>query len=99
QPAKAIGYLEKALHYDPSLLEARASLGMAYLKAGKPALAVPQLQESAALDYYGDLHYMLYQAYRALGRAALAQDALATSQAMRKKTEARDQAVIGSSQH
>ncbi len=99
RPDKAINYLEKALRYDPSLLEARASLGMAYLRAGKPALAVPQLQESASLDYYGDLHYMLYQAYRDLGQTARARDALATSQAMRGKTEARDQAVIHTTEH
>lgn len=94
KPQVAIGYLEKALSYDPHLLEARASLGLAYLRAGRPALAVPQMEESASLDYYGDLHYMLYQAYNQLGKKHLASQALAVSQALRRETEARDEALL-----
>ncbi|HEX5481593.1 MAG TPA: tetratricopeptide repeat protein [Terriglobia bacterium] len=98
EPEKAITCLEKALHYEPDLLPARASLGMAYLHAGKPGLAVPQLERSASLDYYGDLHYMLYQAYRQLGKNELAQSALTESQALRRKTQARDAAVMRSAE-
>jgi tetratricopeptide (TPR) repeat protein len=98
KPQTAIPYLEKALHYDPHLISAHASLGLAYLRAGKPALAVPQLEQSASLDYYGDLHYMLYQAYSKLGKTALAGNALAVSQALRRKTESRDQALIRSAE-
>ena len=98
KPQSAIPYLEKALSYDPQLLEARASLGLAYLRAGKPALAVPQFQRSISLDYYGDLHYMLYQAYRELGNRDLAESALSTSQALRRKTQSRDQALIRSAE-
>jgi tetratricopeptide (TPR) repeat protein len=96
QPKNAIPYLQNALRFDPDLLEARASLGLAYLRAGKPALAVPQLQRAIPLDYYGDLHYMLYQAYRELGSTDLAENALAASQALRRKTQSRDQALIRS---
>ncbi len=96
QPKTAIPYLEKALRYDPDLLEARASLGLAYLRAGKPGLAVPQLQRAVSLDYYGDLHYMLYQAYHELGSKELAENALAASQALRRKTQSRDQSLIRS---
>jgi predicted Zn-dependent protease len=98
KPQAAIPFIEKALHYDPQLLEARASLGLAYLRAGRPALAVAQLEQSASLDYYGDLHYMLYKAYRDLGKTELAENALATSQALRRKTAARDQALIRSAE-
>jgi tetratricopeptide (TPR) repeat protein len=98
KPKAAIPYIERALHYDPHLLEAHASLGLAYLRAGSPALAVTQLEQSASLDYYGDLHYMLYQAYRDLGKTELAENALAVSQALRRKTAARDQALIRSAE-
>jgi tetratricopeptide (TPR) repeat protein len=98
QPETAIPYLEKALRYDPHLLDARASLGLAYLRSGKPGLAVPQLQRAISLDYYGDLHYMLYQAYHELGNTELAENALAASQALRRKTQSRDQALIRSAE-
>lgn len=98
QPSAAIGTLKEALRYDPSLLQAHVSLGIAYLHAGKPALAAPQLQQSASLDRYGDLHYMLFQAYRALGKGAEAQHALAVSQALRRKTAAQAQRVVDSAE-
>jgi tetratricopeptide (TPR) repeat protein len=94
KPEVAIGYLQRALAYSPSLLKARASLGMAYLEAGKPALAVPQFVQAEPLDSYGDLHYMLFQAYQRLGELGKAKAALAVSQALRKRTQSRDQALI-----
>jgi tetratricopeptide (TPR) repeat protein len=94
QLQKAIPYLERALRLDPGLLEARASLGKAYLRTSQAALAAPQLEKAVALDHYGDLHYLLYQAYRDLGKTDLAQTALARSQDLRKKSEAEDQAKI-----
>jgi tetratricopeptide (TPR) repeat protein len=99
KPQVAIPYLERALRYDPQLLEARASLGLAYLRAGKAVLAVPQFERSMSLDYYGDLHYMLYQAYLELGKTVPAENALATSQALRRKTQFRDQALIRSAEN
>jgi tetratricopeptide (TPR) repeat protein len=94
QPEKAIPYLERALRYDPDLLQARASLGRAYLRTGQAALAVPQLEKAVALDRYGDLHYLLYEAYRDMGRQDLARTALAQSQAMRQQSAVDDQAKI-----
>lgn len=67
---------------------------MAYLKVGKPEAAVEQLQRSSELDRYGDLHYLLYEAYRQEGKAELAAKALARSQALRRKSAADDQAKI-----
>ena len=87
---KAIPYLEKALRYDANLLEARASLGKAYLRAGRPEAAVSELKKAVSVDLYGDLHYLLYQAYRDLGEAKLARAALSRSEEMRKNSVARD---------
>lgn len=94
QPARGIPYLEAALRYDPTLVEARPALGRAYLRTGKPALAAAQFEQSLAMDHYGDLHYMLYQAYRGEGKTQLAAQALAESQAMRRKSELEDQAKL-----
>jgi predicted Zn-dependent protease len=94
EPAKGIPYLESALRYDPSLLEARPVLGRAYLKAGKPELAAPQLEQASRADRYGDLHYLLYEAYRDEGKQQLAAAALARSQELRRKSAADDQAKI-----
>jgi tetratricopeptide (TPR) repeat protein len=94
QPHKAIPYLERALQYEPSLLEARAVLGKAYLKTGQAAFAAPELERALVLDRYGDLHYVLYQAYRDLGKKDLAQTALAQSQKLRQKSVADDRAKV-----
>jgi tetratricopeptide (TPR) repeat protein len=87
---KAIPYLQKALRYDANLLEARASLGKAYLRAGRPEAAASELEKALPLDFYGDLHYLLYQAYRDLGKVELARAALSRSEEMRKSSVARD---------
>ncbi|PYU92985.1 MAG: hypothetical protein DMG08_11300 [Acidobacteria bacterium] len=87
---KAIPYLQKALRYDANLLEARATLGKAYLRAGRPGAAVSELEKALSLDFYGDLHYLLYQAYRGLGKVELARSALSRSEEMRKNSVARD---------
>jgi tetratricopeptide (TPR) repeat protein len=87
---KAIPYLQKALRYDTNLLEANASLGKAYLRAGKPDAAVTELEKALPLDFYGDLNYLLYQAYRELGKAELARTALSRSEEMTKRSVARD---------
>ena len=87
---KAIPYLQKALRYDANLLQARASLGKAYLRAGRPEAAASELEKALPLDFYGDLHYLLYQAYRDLGKVELARAALSRSEEMRKNSVARD---------
>jgi tetratricopeptide (TPR) repeat protein len=94
QLEQAIAYLKKALHYNPGLLEAHASLGIAYLQTGKTSLAAAQLESAASLDHYGDVHYMLYKAYREMGKITLARNALAVSQALRRKSAAAAQAKI-----
>lgn len=92
---KGIPYLQKALRYDGSLLEARAMLGRAYLYAEKPAEAAAELEKAISLDHYGDLHYLLYRAYKGLGKTQLAQAALSRSAEMRKNSVERDRDKLG----
>ena len=91
---KAIPYLQKALRYQPDLIEASAALGTAYLRLGQAASAVPELQRASPYDYYGDVHYQLYLAYRKLGKGDLARKALAGSQELRRKSAERHQAKV-----
>lgn len=67
----AIPYLEKAT----SLLPARAALGKAYMEAGRFDDAIPHLEAAAGTD--SDLLLPLSRAYKAKGRAAEADRALA----------------------
>jgi tetratricopeptide (TPR) repeat protein len=96
---KAVPYLERALHLEPNLAEASGYLGTAYVHLGQFQKAVPRLKEAASLDHYGNVHYLLYLAYRKLGNVELAQKALARSQELRRSSLERDQALIlGASQ-
>ncbi len=90
QHAEAIRFLESALRLDPNLIEARPSLGRAYLREGRPREAVLQLQQGVVLDYYGDIHYSLFQAHRQLGNQEAAREALEQSTTMRKRSFVRD---------
>ena len=96
---KAVPYLERALRLQPDLAEANEMLGTAYVRLGKFANAVPKLEKAAPRDHYGNVHYQLYVAYRKLGRAELAQKALARSQQLRRSSLEHDQAVILGSGH
>lgn len=91
----AAGYLLRAAQQDPNLLQAHALLGTTYMHMGKPAEAVPQLEKALPLDYYGDLHFQLYRAYKALGQAAAAQKALSMSKQLREKSLKAAVAKIG----
>jgi tetratricopeptide (TPR) repeat protein len=91
---KAVPVLERAVQLQPNLSEANALLGTAYIRMGKFAEAVPRLEKAAPLDHMGNIHYQLFQAYRKLGEAELAQKALARSQDIRRSSLEHDQAVI-----
>jgi len=91
---KAVPFLTRALKLQPNLNEASGLLGTAYVRMGQFADAVPRLEKAAALDHYGNIHYQLYLAYRKLGKAELAQEALARSQDIRRGSLERDQALI-----
>jgi tetratricopeptide (TPR) repeat protein len=94
QAEESIACLQAALRYDPGLLEARAALGQAYMRSGRAAEAVPELEKAESTDTYGDLHYLLYVAYRKLGKEPLAQKALARSQELRKSSAAHHQEKV-----
>ena len=90
QHEASIRFLEGALRLDPNLVEARPSLGRAYLRAGRLEEAAVQLEKGLVLDYYGDIHYSLFQAHRGLGNIEQAKQALDRSVEMRKSSFARD---------
>jgi tetratricopeptide (TPR) repeat protein len=91
---QALSYLQRALRLQPDLVEASSLLGTAYVRLGQFANAIPKLEKAAPLDHYGNVHYQLYLAYRKLGRAELAQKALARSQDLRRSSLEHDQALI-----
>ncbi len=90
----AASYLRESVQLDPDLLAAHALLGTVYMHMGKSAQAAPELEKALSLDYYGDLHFQLYRAYRALGQTALAEKALASSKKLRQKSLNRAEAKI-----
>ena len=91
---KAVPYLQRALRYQPDMAEASDLLGTAYVRLGKDAQAIPELLKAAPFDFYGDVHYQLYVAYRRLGKPELAGKALARSQELRRTSAARHQAMV-----
>ena len=95
---RSIEYFQGALRFDPSFLPARAALGRAYMRAGNPAGAAPELEKAVSTDYSGDLHYLLSTAYRQLGKAGPAAQALAVSQELRKKSAAFHEAGVAAAE-
>ena len=91
---KAVPYLQRALRYQPDLAEASDLLGTAYVRLGQDAQAIPELEKAAPYDFYGDVHYQLYVAYRRLGKPELAGKALARSQELRRTSAAKHQAMV-----
>jgi tetratricopeptide (TPR) repeat protein len=91
---KALSYLQRALRLQPDLAEASSLLGTAYVRLGQFANAIPKLKKAAPTDHYGNVHYQLYLAYRKLGQAELARQALARSQDLRRSSLEHDQALI-----
>jgi tetratricopeptide (TPR) repeat protein len=68
---KAIPLLEGALHRKASLVDARRALGKALLDIGKPDQALEHLQRVAGESPDDEqVHFLLSQAYRALGKPA-----------------------------
>ena len=89
-----IPYLQAALRLDPGLLEASATLGQAFMRLREPDHALPELEKAAPIDFHGDLHYLMYVAYRDLGKKDMAQKALAHSQQLRQNLASKSQARI-----
>jgi tetratricopeptide (TPR) repeat protein len=91
---KAVPYLQRALRYQPDMAEASDLLGTAFVRLGQDAQAISELEKAAPYDFYGDVHYQLYVAYRRLGKPELAGKALARSQELRRTSAARHQAMV-----
>lgn len=91
---KAVPYLQKSLRYEPDMPDANHLLGTAYVRLGEDAKAIPALEKAVPIDFYGDVHYQLYVAYRRLGKRDLADQALARSQELRRSSAAEHQAMI-----
>ncbi|MBK5298231.1 MAG: tetratricopeptide repeat protein [Vicinamibacteria bacterium] len=77
---RAIAVLEQAAKAPDALPHAPASLGRAYVQAGRYEESLPFLQAAAATDQDGDVHYQLARAYQALLRPAEAAKAMAVYQ-------------------
>lgn len=94
QPDNAIPYLEKASHAAPEQLEVHADLGRAYFRTDRVQLAARELKQAVPIDRSGDLHYLLYQSYVALGETRLAGAALSQSRALRETTFTTDRSRL-----
>ena len=81
---EAIPYLRKTINQDPDLLIARGDLGKALAGAGETDEAITELTRAKPVDRFGDIHYQLYLLYRGQGQKEQAQQALATSEQLRK---------------
>jgi predicted Zn-dependent protease len=88
QPDNAVPYLASAVRYDPKLLPAHASLGLAYVRVGRAADAIKHLETALQLDDDGSLYYQLARAYQSAGEAVKAKQILEKYQDKRTKLEA-----------
>jgi tetratricopeptide (TPR) repeat protein len=84
----------QAIAAEPAYLPAHELLGKILWKKDDAAGASAELREALPLDHYGDLHYLLYRAYRKQGKTALAQQALEQSKRLRQTTLAEAQAEV-----
>jgi predicted Zn-dependent protease len=86
QSEKAIRLLNAALESKATLVDARRALGKALLETGKPAEALEQLQRVASENPDDEqVHFLLSQAYRALGKPAEASREMKTHQEVLRK--------------
>jgi tetratricopeptide (TPR) repeat protein len=72
----SIAYLKRAIALSPGSLPAQASLGLAYLRSGKAAQAIPLLKAASAQGDAKPILYELAEAYRQTGQKALAQETM-----------------------
>jgi predicted Zn-dependent protease len=84
----------QAIAAEPAYLPAHELLGKILWKRDDAAGASAELRQALPLDHYGDLHYLLYRAYRKQGKTTLAQQALEQSKHMRQTTLAEAQAEV-----
>jgi tetratricopeptide (TPR) repeat protein len=93
KPSEALPFLQKAIHGDPALLPAHASLARTYLALGQADRAIPHLKAALPIDEDGSLHYQLGRAYQARGQAELARQTLKQYQEIHAKQETEKQSL------
>jgi tetratricopeptide (TPR) repeat protein len=81
---EAIPYLRRTIHQGPDLLIAHGDLGKALAGVGETEEAITELTRAKPVDRFGDIHYQLYLLYRGQGQKEKAEQALATSEQLRK---------------
>jgi tetratricopeptide (TPR) repeat protein len=87
---KARVFFERALTHYPEFEHALVGLGRTLVAQGQPALALPKLQAAIALNPADEVaYYQLAQAYRALGRTAEQEKALAEFTRLRDAASSR----------
>lgn len=72
----SIAYLQRAIALSPGNLPAQASLGLAYLRNGEAAQAIPLLKAASSQSDAKPILYELAEAYRQTGQKALAQETM-----------------------
>ena len=87
KPDEAVTYLAAAALYDPKLLPARGSLGVALARTGKQKEAIPHLEAALSVDEDGSVLYQLSRAYQATGESDKARAAVAKYQEIRRKLD------------
>jgi tetratricopeptide (TPR) repeat protein len=72
----SIAYLKRAIALSPGSLPAQASLGLAYLRNGEAAQAIPLLKAASMQANAKPILYELAEAYRQTGQKALARETM-----------------------
>ncbi len=88
KPQEAIPYLEAAVRLDHSSAAFKATLGEAYLEAGSPEKAVPNLQSVPEEGDTAGRHYQLSRAYRALHMREQSEEELRKYRELTRQTQA-----------
>ena len=83
--AEAIPRLQKYLASQPDALAARADLGRAYFHLKEFSNAARELEQAAAGDTTGEIHYQLSVSLKNLGRTVEAETALQKSMAIKRE--------------
>jgi predicted Zn-dependent protease len=84
---EAIESLSEAVRRQPDLLAAHAPLGQGFWRQGATSAAASELAKAAPLDSYGNIHFLLFEAYRKLGKTEQASAAPAGGHAKGDRRE------------
>jgi tetratricopeptide (TPR) repeat protein len=82
---RAIPYLERAIRLKPGLLPAHLELGKAFYQRSEFVKAEGELRKALADDSEGNVHYILGNVYKQLGRDEQARSAFAESRRIKSE--------------